>query len=68
MKLTDRGERLMVTVLLVLTGLVLVGAGWLGQEWKQDRLVQHSGQTCFEDEPCWNCEEMGNGVCGDATR
>ncbi len=20
--------------------------------------------TCQEDEPCWNCETMGNGVCG----
>lgn len=19
---------------------------------------------CFEDEPCWDCETMGNGVCG----
>ena len=21
--------------------------------------------TCQEDEPCWNCETMGNGICGD---
>ena len=22
------------------------------------------GHTCYEDEPCWDCETMGNGVCG----
>ncbi len=21
-------------------------------------------QTCFEDEPCWDCETMGNKICG----
>lgn len=20
--------------------------------------------TCMEDEPCWNCKTMGNGICG----
>lgn len=24
-------------------------------------------QTCQEDEPCWNCRTMGNGVCGALT-
>lgn len=22
--------------------------------------------TCQEDQPCWDCETMGNGVCGPA--
>jgi hypothetical protein len=22
---------------------------------------------CMEDEPCWNCDTMGNGVCGPVT-
>lgn len=25
-------------------------------------------QTCFEDEPCWDCETMGNKICGPVTQ
>ena len=23
--------------------------------------------SCYEDEPCWDCETMGNMVCGPTT-
>lgn len=23
------------------------------------------GTVCHEDEPCWDCSTMGNGICGD---
>lgn len=26
------------------------------------------GQTCMEDDPCWDCSEMGNRVCGPDVR
>jgi hypothetical protein len=26
-----------------------------------------SGVRCTEDEPCWDCETMGNMICGDLT-
>lgn len=25
---------------------------------------QQSPEPCHEDEPCWNCETMGNRICG----
>jgi hypothetical protein len=40
MKLTDRGQNAALILLLLLTGAALVFAGWLGQEWKQDRVSQ----------------------------
>ena len=69
MKLTDRGKNLTLFPLLTLTGAALLFAAWLGQEWKQDRLGVSQGNTipplsCYEDEPCWDCTTMGNGVCG----
>jgi hypothetical protein len=27
-------------------------------------IVTPEPETCMEDEPCWNCETMGNKICG----
>lgn len=42
MSLTRRGENLVAAVLLVLSALLVIGAAWLGQEWKRDRLDQEA--------------------------
>lgn len=35
------------------------------KEWSIDTLtLSDPPQTCQEDEPCWDCETMGNKVCG----
>jgi hypothetical protein len=68
MRLTPRGERLTLAILLITTGAALVFAAWLGQEWKRDRIehgtIDPQSITCAEDDPCWNCHTMGNGECG----
>jgi hypothetical protein len=69
MKLTKRGENTVVTLVLVVIGAVLVAAAIIGQDLKQARLDKGESGTippvsCYEDEPCWDCTTMGNGVCG----
>lgn len=27
-------------------------------------IMPPAGATCQEDEPCWDCETMGNQICG----
>jgi hypothetical protein len=27
-------------------------------------VTQPPAETCWEDEPCWDCETMGNLICG----
>lgn len=31
------------------------------------RSLVANSDTCLEDDPCWQCETMGNGVCGPVT-
>lgn len=65
-RLTERGRN-WLTYLVLLTvgvwlGLGLMTAYYIGQVWKQDRM---NNQTqCQEDQDCWDCTSMGNGVCG----
>jgi PBP1b-binding outer membrane lipoprotein LpoB len=30
-------------------------------------VVTTTTAVCHEDMPCWDCETMGNGICGEAT-
>jgi hypothetical protein len=69
MKLTKRGEHVVVTLVVVVIGALLVAATIIGQDLKQARLDKANRGTiaplsCYEDEPCWDCTTMGNGVCG----
>jgi hypothetical protein len=75
MTLTPKGRRVLeltlVTLVLVVSGLIVIGAYFLGQSWKQDRLTTEDAGTippvsitCQEDMPCWDCDTMGNGRCG----
>ena len=49
---------------LVLTFVVLT--------WRAERLSVppsvDGGRGCVEDDPCWDCETMGNLICGEAVR
>ena len=43
----------------------LVVAAWLAAVGLASQVGAHPGHSaCQEDEACWNCAEMGNGVCG----
>lgn len=66
MRLTRRGRFVVGALLVLLMWAWLIGAFVVGQNWKADRLESGSAPqvACQEDEPCWNCETMGNGVCG----
>jgi hypothetical protein len=75
MTLTKRGrtvlELTLVTLVLVLSGVIVISAYLVGQSWKQDRLdtdkagtIPPASFTCLEDEPCWDCHTMGNKECG----
>lgn len=75
MTLTPRGRTLLelalVTLVLVVSALIVIGAYLLGQSWKQDRLdTEEAGTippvsiTCQEDMACWDCHTMGNKECG----
>lgn len=66
------------TLLALLLGLscTLTGCQHTGQQDSQDAphspaqghtatMVTHgTGTRCQEDQPCWDCRTMGNGICG----
>lgn len=41
-----------------------VGAGIIGGIFSLPEGKPRSPVTCQEDEPCWDCQTMGNHVCG----
>lgn len=49
---------------------LIVVAGWssLGQTTKYPQYADEARQTCYEDEPCWRCDTMGNRQCGPERR
>jgi hypothetical protein len=52
-----------MTVILVLVVLACLAGLWaMGPEPATDDL--HVYTTCEEDMPCWDCETMGNRICG----
>lgn len=54
-------------ILIPLTFLVL-GGFFLGSvlDWTESKAGVRLGEqvTCEEDMPCWDCETMGNRICG----
>lgn len=61
-----RKYRRRVVAALVVTG---VAAGsWLGAHFDPPEAIPSTDPMvirCHEDEPCWNCETMGNHICGE---
>lgn len=45
MKMTRRGERVFVAAVVLTCFVLLLGAAWVGQAWKADRLSQPQDQT-----------------------
>ena len=33
----------------------------IGADWQDQRIKD---AACQEDDPCWDCSTMGNGICG----
>jgi hypothetical protein len=72
MKLTPRGRFVVGTLVVVALWAWIIGSYTIGAAWTQDRLDRENAGTippvsitCQEDDPtCWNCETMGNGICG----
>jgi hypothetical protein len=69
--MTSRGRFVVATLAVLVLWVWIIASFTIGQNWKQDRLnTEDSGTippvsiTCQEDEPCWDCTSMGNGVCG----
>lgn len=59
----DRLEAAVVGAIVAL--LVMVLAAQVHHAAQPDRLER---VTCQEDEPCWDCNAMGNHVCGPFAR
>lgn len=58
---------------LTITAIVLASVGVAGCDPRIVNLpvpptVYEDGSTCHEDDPCWDCETMGNQICGPVTR
>ena len=64
LRLTTRGT----VVVIILSYLLVFACFAIGQSLKHGRLADEQGTiaplTCVEDDPCWDCKTMGNGVCG----
>lgn len=45
-----------ITAIALTTALVLTGCSNTGSD--------KTAERCEEDQPCWDCETMGNKVCG----
>ena len=52
MRLTRRGERVVVALIIIASLAMLVGAAWLGQEWKSERLRSEYRTDCQENRSC----------------
>jgi hypothetical protein len=59
MNIKIRWDRVTVVSLCLLAFLVGLLAPWDSLPWNQ------AAQTLYEDQAGWNCETMGNRVCGD---
>jgi hypothetical protein len=64
MRLTRRGRIVVGALVAVALWVLLAGAATIGQNLKAERLSESESQPCLEDEACWDCEVMGNGICG----
>jgi hypothetical protein len=58
-----RGFALRVCAGALATGCIL-GLACTGPE----PMTHKPKDVCYEDEPCWNCETMGNHICGPGAR
>lgn len=61
--------RTAIVLLLALVALVLLPlAGWTAAQASHPASAPQSAQErCTEDMGCWDCETMGNGVCGPSS-
>lgn len=58
--------------IIIVCALLLAIASWVGYAsgeatMRRDMKVLDSQELdpkCWEDEPCWDCETMGNQICG----
>lgn len=57
-------------LIVVAVGLTLVAVALhFGKSWACEKAgCRPSAIVCAEDMPCWNCETMGNRICGLGNR
>jgi hypothetical protein len=82
-EVTVRGDHQVLVCTDQTTGLTIIGQGLITVEAEAQYLADgtcrpyvegesnqpaaHDGTLCEEDEPCWDCETMGNLICGPVT-
>lgn len=57
--------RLMLAGSTLLVGVGLAGIGTqIGHAIRPAEIRLTTTPPCHEDQPCWDCTRMGNGICG----
>jgi len=63
-RVTPGNLTIAIVALLICIGIVLVTA-MQPKPAPTERAKASLSLTCQEDDPCWDCHEMGNLICGD---